>query len=127
MEKFPKILVVDDDVEITIMLKIMLEHKEMCVITLNRADQISQILSNHKIDLILLDMLIGGVKGHDVCAQLKKDAATAHYPIVMMTALPDAEKICLENGANDFIAKPFEMKQIISKINKLTQYQNNPK
>ena len=127
MENSPKILVVDDDVEITIMLKIMLEHKGFYVITINRADQIPQILSNHKIDLIILDMLIAGVKGNEVCAQLKKDAATTHYPIMMMTALPDAEKICRENGANDFIAKPFEMNQMISKINRLTQFQNNPK
>jgi DNA-binding response OmpR family regulator len=126
MENFPKILVVDDDLEITIMLKIMLEHKGMYVITINRTDQIPQILSNHKIDLIILDMLIAGVKGNELCNLLKKDAATAHYPIMMMTALPDAEKVCRENGADDFIAKPFEMMHMISKINKLTQYQNNP-
>jgi DNA-binding response OmpR family regulator len=79
MENFPKILVVDDDLEITIMLKIMLEHKGMYVITINRTDQIPQILSNHKIDLIILDMLIAGVKGNELCNLLKKDAATAHY------------------------------------------------
>jgi DNA-binding response OmpR family regulator len=72
-------------------------------------------------------MLIAGVKGHEVCTQLKKDAATAHYPIMMMTALPDAEKLCREHEADDFIAMPFEMMQMISKINMLTQFQNNPK
>ncbi len=123
MKHIPNILVVDDDQEIGQMLKIMLEHKGFTVIISDRAEKIPGILSNNNVDMIILDMLIAGVKGNEVCTHLKMDAATAHYPIMMMTALPDAEKICRDAGADEFIAKPFEMKQIISKIRSLTNYQ----
>jgi len=120
MKKIFTILVVDDDLELGIMLKILLEHKGFFVIILNRADQVTETLNNNNVHVIILDMLIGGIKGYEVCAQLKNNPATAHYPVMIMTAMPDAEAICRQAGANEFIAKPFEMDHIISKINTLT-------
>ena len=65
-------------------------------------------------------MLIAGLKGSEIAAILKNNPATSQYPIMIMTALPDAELICRQSGANEFIAKPFEMDNFIAKINSLT-------
>ncbi len=65
----------------------------------------------------MLDMLISGVNGTDVCARLRQNEATSDIPVLMMSALHDAGTKCRNAGANDFIAKPFEMEDLIAKIN----------
>jgi DNA-binding response OmpR family regulator len=119
------ILVVDDDQEIGFMMKLMLEHKGYSVIIEERAERTEEILRNHSVDLVILDMLIAGVKGTDVSVRLKNNAATANIPIMMITALPDAEQTCREAGADDFIYKPFEMQHLLSKINQLVKRHHN--
>ena len=119
MNKGVNILVVDDDQEIGFMFKLMLEHKGFSVTVTERAEQLEDIIIRHSIKIIILDMLIAGVKGTDVCARLKGNEATVNIPIIMVTALPDCEKICFQAGANGFLAKPFEMAELISKINLL--------
>jgi DNA-binding response OmpR family regulator len=119
MKKTITILVVDDDEEIGFMLKLMLEHKGFSVIILQRVEQTEKVLKNNKVDLVILDMLIAGEKGTDLCIQLKNNPATSRLPVMMITALPDAETICALAGADDFLSKPFEMDEIISKVNYL--------
>lgn len=118
-QKKPQVLVVDDDEEIGFMLQMMLEHKGFSVILLKRADQTEETLLLNEVDLIILDMLIAGVKGTDVCIRLKSNPGFAHIPIIMMTALPDAKTICREAGADEFVSKPFEMDELILKVNLL--------
>lgn len=110
------ILVVDDDQEIGFMIKLILEHKGFEVSILERAENLEEFISKDNFDLLILDMLIAGVKGTDVCTTLKSDPRTAQLPILMITAFPDSEKICLDAGADNFLSKPFEMKDLISKI-----------
>lgn len=116
MQQSHAILVVDDDESIGFMLKLMLEHKGFIVIVSNHALNLEKIIAANNISLIILDMLIADIKGTDVCAALKSNPATASIPIIMMTALPGIEKICEEAGADDFIAKPFEMDTFLAKI-----------
>ena len=116
MKNGSNILVVDDDQDIGTMLKMMLEYKGYDVTVINRADQTYQILSSNKIDLVILDMLIADIYGTDVCIQLRKNTATAHLPVIMISALPDARQDCIMAGANDFISKPFEMQEILSMV-----------
>jgi len=115
------ILVVDDDAEIGLVLKLILEHKGFKVLLLQKAQEVENMISRHSIDLIILDMLIGGIKGTDVCAALKSNSNTLSIPVIMMTALPDAEQVCKEAGANGFLTKPFEIDSLIAKINELLQ------
>ena len=116
MKNGSSILVVDDDQDIGTMLKMMLEYKGYAVTVINRADQTYEILSSNKIDLVILDMLIADIYGTDVCMQIRKNTATAHLPVLMISALPDARQDCINAGANDFISKPFDMHEILSKI-----------
>jgi DNA-binding response OmpR family regulator len=69
--------------------------------------------------VVIIDMLLSGVSGTDICAEVRRNYNTADYPILMISAHPNAKKICLEAGADDFIAKPFDMNEILSKISNL--------
>lgn len=116
MTKNKKILVVDDDSGIGEMLKTLLEYYGYQVEVTEKPDMAEELILRNKIDVVLLDMLISGVNGTDVCARIRKNETTAGIPIIMMSALHDAGEKCKKAGANDFIAKPFEMDLLIAKI-----------
>jgi CheY-like chemotaxis protein len=69
-----------------------------------------------------MDMLLSGVNGTDVCARLKQDPKTKVIPVMMISAHPNAKEACLQAGADDFVAKPFDMQDILSRIGKLIQF-----
>ncbi len=123
MKKAQTILVVEDDPDIGMMLKMMLEYKGYAVTVSERAEQANDVLHNKEVDLIIMDMLLSGANGIDICAQLKKDSATAHLPVIMISAHPNAREICLGAGADDFIEKPFEMDGLLNKVNSLISKQ----
>jgi DNA-binding response OmpR family regulator len=119
MDKKTMILVLDDDPDIGTMIKMMLEYKGYTVTVTDRAEQAEQALRNNHIDLIIMDMLLSGVNGTDLCADLKKDSTTSHIPVMMISAHPNAKEICLQAGADEFISKPFDMQDILLKIDLL--------
>jgi DNA-binding response OmpR family regulator len=120
MEKAPsRILVIDDDPDIGTMIKMMLEYKGYTVTVSDRADHAEEFLRNNTIDLVIMDMLLSGVNGTDVCAGLKESSITSHIPVVMISAHPNAREVCLQAGADDFISKPFDMQDMLSKIHYL--------
>lgn len=123
MKENAKILVVDDDSGIGEMLKTLLEFYDYKVTVTERPEETEQLIAEHDIDLVMLDMLISGVNGTDVCARLRQNEETKDVPVLMMSALHDAGSKCRKAGANDFIAKPFEMDDLIEKINKVLEKQ----
>lgn len=123
MKENAKILVVDDDSGIGEMLKTLLEFYDYKVTVTERPEETEQLIAEHDIDLVMLDMLISGVNGTDVCARLRQNEETKDVPVLMMSALHDAGSKCRKAGANDFIAKPFEMDDLIEKINEVLEKQ----
>ena len=115
-KKVKKILVVDDDRVIGEMLKMLLEFSGFEVFFSENPDKTEENIQNHDIDLVILDLLISGVRGTDVCASLRKNEITAQTPILMMSAIYDAGNLCRAAGANDFIAKPFERKDLLNRV-----------
>ncbi len=114
-----RILVVDDDPDIRIMIKIMLEFKGYSVVTLERGETSEEMLMTGEFGLVIMDMLLSGMNGVDICARIKQNKSISHIPIVMISAHPNARTTCLEAGADDFIAKPFDMQEILTVIGKL--------
>ena len=114
-----KILVVDDDPDISMMLKLMLEYKGYSVTILDKAQDTVKTLQEDTISMVIIDMLLSGVSGTDICKEIRKDYKTAGFPILMISAHPNAKEICLEAGADDFISKPFDMHDILFKIGNL--------
>lgn len=115
MEK-QKILILDDDPDIGMMMKMMLQFKGYDVTQFTNPDKIEEEISNQQYDLIFIDMLLSGRNGIDICEALKSNPAVAVIPLIMMSAHPDAKQICLAAGADDFIAKPFEVKEVLLKV-----------
>lgn len=121
MKKLAKILVIDDDPDIGNMFKMILEYKGYTVIVLENTDEAAPIMRNGGINVLIMDMHLSGTNGTDICAEFKKDISISHIPLMMMSAHPDAKKICMEAGADDFIPKPFDIEDLVSKINLLIQ------
>ena len=119
MESSKKILVIDDDPDIGLMMKMMLVYKGYMVTLIDNAGQVEETLRKNNVDLIFMDMLLSGVNGVDVCTSIKGNSDYAGIPLIMMSAHPDAKKICLSAGADDFISKPFETGDLLSKMVKL--------
>lgn len=111
-----KILVVDDDSGIGEMLKTLLEFNGYEVLVTEKPNETEDLVLNEDIDLVILDMLISGVNGTDICVSLKENDATAKTPVLMMSALHQAHIKCKNAGAEDFIAKPFEIDELVLKI-----------
>lgn len=114
-----KILIVDDDPGIGSMLKLLLEFKNYEVIVCENPGLTEEIIEKNDIGLVILDMLISGVNGTDVCRRLKENESTKPIPVLMMSALHNADASCKAAGANDFISKPFEMENLLAKIQEL--------
>ncbi len=113
------ILIVEDDHNLGLMIKDILEFKGYEIILSRKPENTTQDIIQHNIDLILLDKLISGVDGTDVCAEIRNNKATSNKPVLMMSALNNAREICLKAGATDFIYKPFDMKDFYGKVEKL--------
>jgi CheY-like chemotaxis protein len=110
-----KILVADDDPAILHSIKMLLEDEGYRVETAV-GDKTAQAVKQHLPDLLLLDISMGGMGGRDICKQLKSQASTKHIPIIMISARQDTEKIAEEAGADDFVAKPFDIFNLLEKI-----------
>mgnify|MGYP005829156145 FL=1 len=119
MEKTTKILVVDDDSGIGEMLKTLLEFYGYEVDVTEKPLKAEELIQEKKIDIVLLDMLISGVDGTDVCAGIRQNPEISETPVLMMSALHDAGPKCKKAGANDFIAKPFEVEDLTERIEKI--------
>lgn len=116
-----KILVVDDDPGIGEMLKTLLEFYGYDVTVIAKPGETERLILEKQIDLVMLDMLISGVNGTDVCRGIRGNSGTAETPVLMMSALHDAGEKCREAGADDFIAKPFEMDELSAKISEILE------
>lgn len=121
MSEKKNILVIDDDSGIGEMLKTLLEFNGFNVIVTENPDRAEELISAQKVNLVILDMLISGVNGTDVCKRLKNNENTVSVPILMMSALHEAGIKCVKSGADDFIAKPFEMEDLLQKINQVLE------
>ena len=114
-----KILVVDDDPDISMMLKLMLEYKGYSVTIGEKPEETIKVLEKNNFSMVIIDMLLSGISGTDICAEIRQNKKVAGAPVLMISAHPNARQICLQAGADEFIAKPFDMKDIVSMISTL--------
>jgi DNA-binding response OmpR family regulator len=117
-----KILIVDDDPDIGTMIKTMLEYHGFDVAVTEQAEKAEDLVGSNDYGLLIMDMLLSGMNGTDICTRIK-----AHYkiPIIMISAHPNAKDICAAAGADDFISKPFDMQEMVGKIKQYVQPKEN--
>ncbi len=112
-----KILVADDNPAILDALKIMLEDEGYEVET-TEDGAAAKNMREPLPDLLLLDIWMSGMDGRDICKHLKSGAATKHIPVVMVSATKNIEQIAKDSGADGFIAKPFQMEDLLATVAK---------
>ncbi|MBU4375871.1 MAG: response regulator [Candidatus Omnitrophica bacterium] len=113
-----KILVVDDEAAILEMLTLRLKRNGYEVMTAVDGEQCLRRAEKESPDLIILDALMPGLSGFEVCKRLKANDKTMGIPVIMLTALGDEKDLSkgLEDGAECFITKPFNPVELIDEI-----------
>ena len=111
-----KILVVDDDQGILDAFTAILETEDYQVFTESNPDNLDKTISKVLPDLIILDVLLSGGDGRDICRHLKSQKKTKDLPIIIASAHPSAGQSIKEAGADDFLEKPFEMEVLLKKV-----------
>ena len=113
-----KILVVDDEKDIVELISYNLEQKGFAVIKAYDGQMAWERVKTAKPDLVVLDLMIPGIHGLEVCKLIRRDAATETLPIIILTAKSDqVDKILgLELGADDYVTKPFNVRELIARI-----------
>ena len=112
----PLVMVVDDDQDLAEMLSIVLTGAGMEVDLVNRGDQVMDLFNSHTPDLVLLDVMLPGIDGIEVCKIIRENSMV---PIVMLTAKGDTQDVVLglEAGADDYMVKPFKPQELVARIN----------
>jgi len=113
-----KILIIEDEKDIAQLLEYNLGVGGYQTHVANNGETGLKVARKQHPDLILLDLMLPGIHGLDVCRIIKADANTEDIPIVMLTALGQEENIVkgLESGADDYITKPFSFKILLARI-----------
>ena len=114
-----KILIADDDPGIVDAVEMMLSFSGYDVSTTYDGRDALNLSSEQLPDLFLLDIWMSGVDGRDICRELKESEQTRHIPVLMISASNDIHHSALDAGADDFMTKPFDMQQLINKIDSL--------
>ncbi len=111
------IVIVDDDIAILEAMKMVLEFYNYRVETIADGEVMPKLASLQP-KLLFLDVCMSGVDGGDICRSLKMTEETKDIPVVMISASYDLRQVMQESGADDCLAKPFEIHDLLSKINK---------
>ncbi len=117
-DKRSKILLVDDEIDTLLPLKMSLEAEDYLVLGASNGFEALELAKTNIPDLIILDIMMPGMDGYEVCVQLKKDPVTRNIPVIMLTA-KDAvrEKVKgLDIGADDYVTKPFNLNELKARI-----------
>jgi two-component system, OmpR family, response regulator len=111
------ILVVDDDAEMRTLLAALLRDNGYVVDVAANGDEMQEKLAKHDVRLMLLDVMMPGMNGFDICRQLRA-GRSSHLPIIMISARgTEADRVVgLELGADDYISKPFGQSEVIARI-----------
>lgn len=111
-----RILLIEDDPFFGLILNDQLEMNGYEVRLLSIPGQAVENLQEQKFDLVIMDKLLSGVDGTRVCAEIRGTEEISDVPILMMSGLDGAREICIAAGANNFIAKPFEVDDLMESI-----------
>ena len=116
-----KILIVEDEFDILKLIEFNIKKEGFDVIAVSDGESAIKEVRSNKPDLILLDLMLPGISGLDVCHLIQKDTELSQIPILMLTAKGEESDIVrgLEAGADDYVVKPFSIKVLLARIKAL--------
>jgi adenylate cyclase len=116
------VLVVDDIAANLRLLDAVLTPRGFVVQTAPSGASALEMIEQHDIDVVLLDVNMPGMSGYEVCRRIRADARTRLLPVVMVTAAPEEERVlALEAGADDFLRQPLEQAELLARVRSLAR------
>ena len=119
-----RLLILDDDKDILDVMKEIFMDEGYNVKTIEDGDDILNDIAGYQPDIILLDYILYGINGGEICDQIKTDAETAHILVVIVTAYSKVINSLGYYGCDSFISKPFEIADIVQQVNELLNCSN---
>jgi signal transduction histidine kinase len=116
-----RVLIVDDERRNVELLKVLLGPEGYVLLTATSGEEALNLLTDQKLDLILLDVMMPGMDGYAVASKIKENPATRNIPVIMLTALDDrnARMLGLNAGAEDFLTKPVDRAELCVRVRNL--------
>jgi DNA-binding response OmpR family regulator len=116
------ILIVDDNSDILDSMRFVLEEADYTVTVSEKGDTVEGLLLTKESlpKLLILDLLLSGKDGSTLCSLLKSYPKTRNLPIIMISAHADGKKLAVDAGADDFLAKPFDINNLLKIVKKNT-------
>jgi two-component system phosphate regulon response regulator PhoB len=114
----PNILVIEDDIDIQQLVTYNLIKAGMNVSCADKGEEAYSILEEDTVDGIILDLMLPGQDGLEICQSIRKNEKTKHIPIIMLTAKSEEDDVVagLDTGADDYITKPFSPKVLVARV-----------
>jgi two-component system phosphate regulon response regulator PhoB len=111
----PHVLIVDDEIDLTRLIEFNLKAAGMDTSTAPDGETALRLVQQRPPDLVLLDLMLPGVSGTEVCRQLKRNTRTKDVPVIMLTAKGDEldRVVGFELGADDYVTKPFSVRELV--------------
>ncbi|NLC11247.1 MAG: response regulator [Firmicutes bacterium] len=122
-----KVLVVEDEKNIILGVKTCLEVADYQVVVAETGEEALAEVERNRPDIILLDLLLPGISGYQVCSQLKEDPKTKDIPIVVLSAKAEEEDMrrAKEAGADSYLTKPFRPKELWAELERFLPSEKN--
>src|SRR6201985_3446926 len=117
----PRILIVEDEADLSLLLGYNLEAEGYLVENVERGDEAELRLAENAPDLVILDWMLPGVSGLEICRRLRARESTRTLPVIMVTARgEEAERVRgLSVGADDYVVKPFSVPELMARVHAL--------
>lgn len=124
-ERNKRVLVIDDDNDTLDVMEEILTYEGFEVRSLADTSNVFPEINRYSPDIIILDYILRGINGGDICHQIKVNPYTANVPVILMSAYPRVFNSLGSYGCNIFIAKPFDLNDLVGQIHHLISDSQN--
>lgn len=118
-----RVLIIENDQDIRLIVELILQEQGFETLSTPEPADLSELIIFHA-DLILLDEFINNRPGHRLCRRIKQTLALSTIPVIILSTANDIELIAAECEANDYISKPFDLEDMVSKVLRILDHQS---